>query len=119
MSNSLDETPQWEITKENVKPLKIGRKIRDLESSRIKDIDIIKSTETWVDMLNLLSCPYIIHRIFQNNISQIDANLNAETCLHSWIEYIDWSRIAFPSNSNKTLELLEVISILIIFTVIM
>lgn len=48
MSKSLDETPQWEITKENVKPLKIGRKIKDLESSRIKDIDIMKSTETCV-----------------------------------------------------------------------
>ncbi len=57
--------------------------------------------------------------MFQNNISQIDANLDPDTCLRSWIEYIDWSRTAFPSSSNKTLELLEVISILIIFAVIM
>jgi len=82
------EAPAWETSKENVQPLKVGRRVRNIEEARSKDQGTLQEEE-------------------RELLQEIESSKDLEDPLNSWLKYIKWARANFPTNSSKTLEILE------------
>lgn len=84
------ETPNWEALKENVLPVKKGRSAKGLSMKLAENnskMDNKAREQAFEDLL--------------------DAAKSPKECLQSYIKYIKWIREEYPSNSDKTLQLLE------------
>ena len=85
------DPPQWELCKENVQPVKRGRRVKGLrlqENSKARVEDENNDEEM----------------VFKKKLSQTEAG---EEKLLVWLGYLAWARSAFPSTSAKALEVLE------------
>ena len=84
----------WEACKENVLPIKRGRNVKDLN----------ENLEKSVDNTNKNSLDKIQEAYFENNLKSKETEEKTET------EKLDIfiTRDTYPTNSDKTLKLLEV-----------
>lgn len=82
----------WELFKENVLPVKRGRRVNELNENIDKKH-------------NVNALEKVQEKLFEENIRSQTAPLDA---LRAYINYIKWTRDTFPSTSEKTLKLLEV-----------
>jgi mitotic checkpoint serine/threonine-protein kinase BUB1 beta len=85
--NVVDEAPQWELSKENVQPIKRGRRVKGLKAQE-------KSPHT-------LECE---EKLLKNSLDEVEPSADK---LALWLDYLSWARTSFPSSSTKTLEVLE------------
>ena len=87
MTESLSDVPQWELTKENVQPIKRGRRVKGLRTQE-------KSAEDLENEESLLT----------SKLAELEPSPDK---LALWLDYLSWARTSFPSSSAKTLEVLE------------
>ena len=84
---------EWELSKENVIPIKRGRSVKGLQESLLKphhgeDTDSARE------------------QVFQEELKLNKDSPIAQ--LDTYIKYFKWTRDRFPTNSDKALKLLEV-----------
>ena len=87
MTEISEDTPTWEMSKENVLPIKRGRKVKGLH--------IHEKTDTDLEFEEME---------FKENLTDLEPGAEK---LNVWLEYLKWARGSFPSSSIKTLEVLE------------
>lgn len=89
----------WEASKENVLPIKRGRSVKGLCENLEKPI--IQQSNNSVEKMQ--------EKIFENNLKMKVPDEKSETeMLDAYLQYIKWTRDTYPTNSEKTLKLLEV-----------
>jgi len=100
-----EEVDSWEGAKENVLPLKKGRKVTGLAlkienqiEEKVRAINPLLDVETNFEEL-LTAC--------RTNTNSDESSFELKL-LNIYLQYIKWTRDNYPTNKDKTLELLEV-----------
>jgi len=88
----------WEASKENVLPLKRGRNVKELNET-LEKVDTMKGSALFS----------MQESVFEASVN--DPNKSPLELLDAYSSFVKWTQDTFPSNSDKTLKLLEVISI--------
>lgn len=87
----------WEASKENVLPLKRGRNVKELNET-LEKVDTMKASTL---------------KLMQESVFEASINDTTKTpleLLDAYSNYVKWTQDTFPSSSDKTLKLLEVIN---------
>lgn len=77
---SASDIPNWEMAKENIQPIKVGRKVSRLQPS---EQDFLELERYYITLILINSLKY--HRVHQEEIANC---LTAEEKLKSWIRYL-------------------------------
>lgn len=85
----------WEARKENVLPLKRGRNIKDLNENLEK-----------VDTMKVSTLEKMQEGVFEASLNE--SNKTPLELLDAYSNYVKWTRDTFPTSSDKTLKILEV-----------
>lgn len=94
--SEFQSVPQWEISKENIIPIKKGRSAKGLSESKL----IVSLSESeCLDKEKLL---------FEEKLEQASNKNDSMEKLEIYIKYIKWIRDKYPSNSEQVLKILEV-----------
>jgi hypothetical protein len=91
-----ENAPTWEACKENVLPIKRGRSAKGLSES----LQVKNHENSAIDKLR--------EKVFEDSICNARKS-GCKDLLEAYIFYFKWARDTFPSNSEKALNLLEVI----------
>jgi len=87
----------WEASKENVLPLKRGRNVKELNET-LEKVDTMKGSALFS----------MQESVFEASVN--DPNKSPLELLDAYSSFVKWTQDTFPSNSDKTLKLLEVIN---------
>lgn len=89
----------WEACKENILPIKRGRSVKGLNETLDKPFP--KNGEFSVEKMQ--------ENIFVNTLKlKVPEEKTELEMLDAYINYIKWTRDTYPTNSDKSLKLLEV-----------
>lgn len=97
------ENPTWETSKENIKPVKSGRAVGDIDKAKKRGLSSAddRAEEKYCKLIGYLVMKC---RKFTDEIARATAD---DDVLDAWLRYIKWARNTFPSSSSKTLTVLE------------
>ncbi len=98
MAEEVHDAHAWETSKENVVPIKRGRSAKGLG----------ESLSTSRQFGNIVVPPQ--EQEFEAQLSNPSETATAQDLLNIYIRYFKWVRDNYPSDTEKTLKLLEVSS---------
>lgn len=96
-----NQIPVWEASKENVLPIKKGRKMLALNETlqQMHNLDIQK---------DLMNQEQVFESMLQSEIVKSKECNSKSRLLDIYLQYYKWTCDSFPSSNEKALRLLEV-----------